>query len=112
MRIYIAGPYSSVHRWEIRNNIARADRAARVIAAKGHTPFCPHTHTCNWQYDDRFTHDDFMRIDFEWLEQCHAILYLGPSPGADMELKHAQEIELTVFRSVQEIPDAHQEGQL
>jgi hypothetical protein len=42
--------------------------------------------------------------DLEWLAQCNAILRLpGDSPGADREVKRAEELELIVFRSIREI---------
>lgn len=87
-------------------NVRAAVLAGKEIARRGHIPFVSHSMYAGWTEDDGLTYDDILRIDFEWLEQCHAILYLGPSPGADMELKHAQDIELTVYRSVEEIPDA------
>lgn len=105
MRIYVAGPYSAESPAEIDYNVMAADFAARDIAAKGHSPFVPHTQSCGWEQDARFCYDDFLRIDFEWLEVCDAILYLGPSPGADKELEYAGILGLTVFRSVEEVPE-------
>ena len=39
-----------------------------------------------------------------WLAQCEAILYLGPSKGADIELAEAERLGLKIYRSVSEIP--------
>jgi hypothetical protein len=52
-----------------------------------------------------FTHAEFMALDFTYLDHwATALLFLGPSPGADMELERAKELGLTIFGSVAEIP--------
>ena len=93
-------------------NVARADEAGRLIARLGHTPFVPQKMTWDWERDEVLAYEDFLRIDLEWLGLCDALLYLGPSPGADRELEAAKAMGLTIYYSVDEIPtsgdsDAH-----
>jgi hypothetical protein len=49
------------------------------------------------------TWQDYMRLDLEWLKVCDALLFLGPSKGADMELQYALKAGIRVFRSLSEI---------
>ncbi len=93
-------------------NVAAADATGRELLAMGHTPFVPHTMTRGWEKDDRFQHDpdhiglsDFLRMDFEWLRFCDALLFLGPSPGASAEREFAKGMGLTIYYSIDEIPD-------
>jgi hypothetical protein len=47
---------------------------------------------------------DYLAWDLEWLAVCDALLYLASSPGADLELRWAQDLGKVIFRSVVEIP--------
>lgn len=107
MRIYVAGPYSAPSEREREMNTRRAIEAGLALFKLGHTPFIPHlTH-----YVDLHAHrtgvvmtwDDYIRLDLEWLDLCDALLYLGPSKGADLELQHALKRGKRVFRSLLEI---------
>ncbi len=88
-------------------NTRRAIEAGLALYKLGHIPFIPHlTH-----YVDLHAHrtgvvmtwDDYIRLDLEWLDVCDALLYLGPSKGADLELQHALKKGKQVFRSLSEI---------
>ena len=46
-----------------------------------------------------------MEWDIEWLVECDALLFLGSSPGADIELKAAQELGLKIYYSTDEVPE-------
>jgi hypothetical protein len=107
LRIYIAGPYSAPSEDERELNARRAIEAGLALFKLGHTPFIPHlTH-----YVDLHAHrtgvvmtwDDYIRLDLEWLDVCDALLYLGPSKGADLELQYALKAGKRVFRSLLEI---------
>lgn len=45
-----------------------------------------------------------LKICRRWLEKCDGLLYLGPSAGAEAELRIAQKLKLRIFQSVNEIP--------
>lgn len=107
LRIYVAGPYSAPSEDERELNTRRAIEAGLALFKLGHTPFIPHlTH-----YVDLHAHrtgvvmtwDDYIRLDLEWLDVCDALLYLGPSKGADLELQYALKAGKRVFRSLLEI---------
>jgi hypothetical protein len=46
-----------------------------------------------------------MEWDKPWLEACDALLFLGPSKGADVELQHARQLGKTIYWALDEIPD-------
>jgi len=108
MRIYIAGKYTDADRKQIDKNVEKADQAAREIARRGHTPFCPHKLTNYWENDPVLKFEDFLRIDKEWLRLCDAVLMLDnwqESGGAREELEFASALGLRVFWSVDEVPN-------
>ncbi len=108
MRIYVAGKYSGPTRAEIDRNVEKADEAAREIARRGHTPFCPHKLTDYWENDPVLTFEDFLRIDKDWLRFCDAILILDnwkDSRGATQELEYARALGLKIFWSLGDVPN-------
>ena len=97
MRIYVAGPLTQGSLW--RNVEAAQDAGARLMEA-GHAPFIPHLfaymalHECALG----FSYEDWMTLDFAWLEQCEALLRLpGESPGSEREVARAHELGIPVF---------------
>lgn len=99
MRVYLAGPIS---RGDQFLNCARAFREAARLMKAGHEPFVPHlsfaTHMIAPQEYERW-----MQWDFVWLEQCEALVRLsGESPGADREVKHAEQLGIPVYEGVDE----------
>jgi hypothetical protein len=54
--------------------------------------------------------EDYIHWDMEWLKLCDAILFLGPSRGANLELKSAKEMGKLIFRSLDEIPVANDQN--
>lgn len=107
LRIYVAGPYSAPSEHERELNTQRAIEAGLALFKLGHTPFIPHlTHYVDLhalRTGVVMTWDDYIRLDLEWLDVCDALLYLGPSKGADLELQHALKRGKRVFRSLVEI---------
>lgn len=47
---------------------------------------------------------DFMAWDAPWLEVCDALLFIGESKGANIELEEAKKLGKTVFYSISEVP--------
>ena len=47
---------------------------------------------------------DFVKWSLAILPRCDAVLFLGSSPGADLELQKATSLGIPVFNSVDEIP--------
>ncbi|MCI0565530.1 MAG: DUF4406 domain-containing protein [Nitrososphaera sp.] len=109
LRIYIAGPYSGIHRNEIEKNVASAIDAGIEVFLKGHFPYVPHLTDLIDQRANQIgkplSWHDFIRWDMPWLEACDAFLYLGKSKGADLELEEAKRLKKKIFYSLDEIPD-------
>lgn len=104
--IYIAGPLTGGDRMR---NIQDAIDAGISCMRRGHHPFIPHL---SHYTDDRardcdivFPYERWLEVDLAWVERADALLYLAPSPGADLELAYARELEKVVFTSFDQVPD-------
>lgn len=100
MRIYIAGPISADTHDKMAWNVFKAIYIAKDIIKKGHFPFIPHLFWFlgldrSWQW--------WIDFDDVWLRQCDALFYMGPSPGADIELARAKERGLKIIYSLDEL---------
>ncbi len=108
--IFIAGPYSAPTLEEREANTRKAMDMFLAILAKGHYPICPHLSHYPHEYNKEQTRTEipyqvWIELDKQYLARCDAILYMAPSPGADLELRVAKECGKVVFRTVDEIPD-------
>ncbi len=108
LKIYIAGPYSAVTEEQRLRNVNAAIDAGIKILFKGHFPFIPHlTHFVDIRAEE-INHpigwEGYIKWDMVWLEMCDALLYLGSSRGADLELQVAANVGKQIFYSVDEIP--------
>ncbi len=117
-RIYIAGPYSNPVPLEVARNVEDAVDYAAYVMAKGHHVYCPHaaTHGIDLHVRRRSELDDFPTAPFSyerWLSQCldiidkwaTAVFIYADSPGALREVEYAKSLNLTIYRSLDEIPD-------
>ncbi len=108
MKVYLAGPYSSETAEGVERNVSRAISAGILVLLKGHYPFIPHlTHYVDLVSTQRglgLKWEDYIDWDLAWLQGCDAILHIGSSKGADLELEVAQRLGKKVFRSIDEIP--------
>lgn len=97
LRVYIAGPYTNGDWGE---NIKLAIGAAQDVLESGHCPFLPHTMTGLWSI---LYWNKWIEFDLKWLEVCDALIRLpGDSPGADTEVKFAEQEGIEVYNSVNE----------
>lgn len=97
LRVYIAGPMTH---GEPGQNLSAAAHAAAVLVRAGCAVYVPHLY---WLVDavSPCAREDWMRSDLAWVERSDALLRLpGKSPGADIEVKHAERNGVTVFRSL------------
>lgn len=115
LRIYVAGPYTADTREGVQANVNRAIDAGIELARMGHHPYVPHlTDLVDARARETgrdMTWADFMRWDAPWLEASDALLHLAHSRGADIELRRAEELGLRIFRSLDEVPEAVNEGE-
>lgn len=110
LRIYVAGPYTASDQNGHEVNTQKAIDAGIAVFRKGHIPYIPHlTHYVELrakQTGIKLAWDDYIEWDTPWLDLCDALLYLGKSRGADLELERARRLKKRVFFSVAEIPQA------
>lgn len=109
-RVYIAGPitgYEATY-FQRQHFIINAAQASAELIRKGYNPFCPHTHNANFDFElPEVTHEGWLKLDFEWLRLCHALLRLdGFSTGADREVSEAHRIEIPVFYRISDLTQA------
>ena len=106
--IYIAGPYTASDRQEIDRNVNRAIDVGIEIFNKGHFPYVPHlTDLVDKRAKElgkELSWGDFMAWDAPWLRVCDALLFVGESRGANMELEEAKQLGKTIFYSSSEVP--------
>jgi hypothetical protein len=109
LRVYIAGPYTAKDRKGLEANTHRAIDAGLEVFRRGHFPYIPHlTHYVDLHAKQRGINldwGDYIQWDLPWLDRCDALLYLGPSKGADLELKRARKLGKRVFLQLSKIPD-------
>jgi hypothetical protein len=112
LRIYIAGPYTASDQSGHELNTHRAIDAGIAVFNKGHYPYIPHlTHYVDLRAKGtgvNLSWSDYIKWDLPWLDLCDALLYLGKSKGADLELERAKEHKKRVFFSVSEVPNVGQ----
>lgn len=95
MRVYVAGPISKGDRTK---NIRKAILAAEALRKAGHTPYLPHLDFLWDLVVPGVQHDDWLKLDHEWLKVCEALVRLpGESLGADQEVRWAKELGIPVY---------------
>ena len=99
--VYIAGPYTS---GDPMINTRRAMDAFEQIRQLGAVPFCPH-HSAFQQLVHPLSWEEWLEYDFHILSRCDMLFRLwGPSPGADMEVNWAGQLEIPVYSEPQATP--------
>ncbi len=111
LRIYIAGPYTSLDEKGHELNTHRAIDAGIAVFKKGHHPYIPHlTHYVDLRAKAariELSWSDYIEWDLPWLDMCDALLFLGKSKGADLELERAKKQGKRIYLSIAEIPEAN-----
>ncbi|MCE2464429.1 MAG: DUF4406 domain-containing protein [Dehalococcoidia bacterium] len=106
--IYVAGPYTANKREEIDGNVNRAIDVGIEIFNKGHFPYVPHLTDLVDKRAKEVGLDlswaDFMAWDAPWLNVCDALIFVGESKGANIELEEARRLGKTIFFCSEEIP--------
>jgi hypothetical protein len=111
MFIYISGPYTARGsgsredaRRETLQNVKRAEDAALELIRRGHVPLISHKMTLGWEEERGLSREIIMDVCLAWVRRCDAVLYLGSSPGADMEKNAAEKGGVPVFFSLDDVP--------
>ena len=77
-----------------------------MLLKKGHYPYVPHlTHYIHLESDVEFPNGFWYEYDIEWMKYCDALLYIGPSTGADNERAIMFKAGKTIFNNVEEVPE-------
>lgn len=99
-KVYIASPYTIGDKDE--NVKLQIDIASELID-RGYAPYVPLlSHFIHLHYEKHY--DEWMILCFAWLAMCDCILRLpGVSAGADREVKYAQQLDIPVFYSINEL---------
>jgi len=117
MAIYVSGPYappSDVPECKkkiiIKKNIDNARKVGLEIQEKGHTPLIPHTMMCGWQDKYDVSQERVLELSKELLERCDAIFIMKTptgheSKGMKIERERAEELELKIYRNIDEIEE-------
>jgi hypothetical protein len=106
--IYVAGPYTADTDEGQERNTEEAMRAGAEILRRGHTPLIPHlSHYFDlWHercYGERLPPETYYAWDNVLLERCDALLFLGPSKGANAERALAESLGMPVYTSVNQL---------
>ena len=106
IRCYISSPYTAPSSGERLLNVLESCAVWDELMNLGFFPYSPLW--SHWQ-NELFprSYDDWMASDLVWLEPCQALLRLpGESKGADIEVKFANEHNIPVFYSIEDLVEA------
>lgn len=108
--IYIAGPYRAETREGVELNIQAARAVARICAAKGWMPVCPHTMLAHLESIMPSIPDKFWLMStMALMERCDAVMLVPgwqASSGAMGEVAAAQALGMQVYIDTSEVPVA------
>lgn len=105
MTIYIAAPYSADTPEAMEANVSAAIDAGVALALMGHAPIIPHlSHYVALRHPEALSWGQYMVWDLALLDGADAVLYLGSSPGADIERQCALNQCKMVYYSLEEVP--------
>jgi len=99
--VYVAGPYTKgIWEYNLREVITAAER----LFKEGYIPFIPHTMTTLWALLHPKGKEQWLEIDLEILSRCDVLLRIdGDSEGAEIEVDYAQDHDIPVYESVDEL---------
>lgn len=106
MLIVVAGPYSASTVEAMASNLKAMNAAAAEVYRKGHIPVVGVNASL-------FVADELNEVNrnkviadisYAIVERCDALLLIGHSPGADIELETIKAKGLPVYFSLEEIP--------
>ena len=108
--IYCSGPYSADTEEGKLLNTQKAIDVGLALMQKGHYVLIPHlSHYTDMRAQGMgidITWRQWMDIDLALLEKCDALFYIGSSTGADIEHERAWELNLPIYYSMDEVPEA------
>jgi hypothetical protein len=99
-RVFISGPIS---KGPMAENVRNALEAANAVMGLQMVPFVPHL-SHFWNMITPKAYQTWLAYDRQWLSVCDVVLRIpGESLGADMEVALAEELQIPVVYSVEEL---------
>lgn len=104
VKVYISSPYSI---GDVAVNVKRQIDASNELMDMGFVPFVPlYSHFQHMIHPRPY--EDWIKVDLEWVRSCDCLLRLeGESKGADKEVKLANELNIPVYYSFEELYEAY-----
>jgi len=115
-RIYIAGPLATGPRdpdlvdnkrgqvLQYLRNCHRMIAAGAQLIKKGYAPFIPALDLLTGIQDGTMRFDDYFGVSEAWLRVSDSFVMLAPSEGALKEKEIAEQLGLTIYHSLDEVP--------
>lgn len=97
-RVYVAGPFSG----EVMKNTREAVLVGQQIIKRGHSAYIPHL-SAFIDFVDPTSYEETMTQCFVWIEACHALFLIAPSPGADREVAFCEKKGIPVFTDMNKL---------
>jgi hypothetical protein len=95
LKVYVAGPISTGDTFE---NVHRAIRWGRQMVFDGLAPFVPHFDAFMLASAADISWNAYLEWDLEWVASSDAVFRVsGESKGGDLEVAHAEALNLPVF---------------
>ena len=101
--IYVAGQYTGDGYSGVESNIWKAKQASLKLYQKGWAVFTPHmnmAHLEEWEHFLGFNINNWLEIDFTFLEVAHALFMMKnyeQSAGVKKEIAHAKTLKKPIF---------------
>lgn len=109
MIIYVAGKYSApTIKERLANTNTAIDEGIKVLL-KGHYPVIPHfSHYINIKLKHQLSKEWWYQMDFQVLQKCDGIVAISDSEGVRGELDYAKQHGITIYNSIDDIPDLNE----
>jgi|TARA_Y100000310_G_scaffold160501_1_gene160266 hypothetical protein len=109
MRVYVAGPYSAPDAKGKLKNTERAMDIGTALLRMGHQPIIPHLshywHTYLHRKKCEAPEGCWINLWMHWLQVSDALFFIGPSPGALLELEYALLWGKKVYWNIMELKE-------
>lgn len=108
-RIYVAGKYTANTEGKKVVNVDLATDVAGALFLMGHFPYIPHS--LHWverrlqEVDLILGYEHWMAWGLNWLDACDSLFLIDNSPGANRELKRAQERGIKIYTRIVDVPN-------
>ena len=120
-RIYIAGPLATGvpdsdlignERGAVLQylrNCHRMIEAGAALIKKGYAPFIPALDLLTGILDGTMRFEDYFGVSEAWLRVSQSFVMIAPSEGALKEKEIAEQLGLTIYHSLDEVPRASEQ---